>query len=92
MYVMNITNGYDSFTSCTNNENDDINIIIKNLLLSIPSSIIFLSLLGLIIWSIIKPLIIGLVFIPDSSSSLCYLWPQQRRKSLFSKKFKFKFY
>ena len=29
MYVMNITGDYDSFTNCTDNENDDKNIILK---------------------------------------------------------------
>ena len=40
MYVFNKTDDYDSFTNCTIDENEDINIIIKYLLLSIPSSIL----------------------------------------------------
>ena len=36
MCVMKKTNDYDSFTNCTENENDDIIIIVKCLLLSIP--------------------------------------------------------
>ena len=32
MYVMNITDEYDSFMNCTDNEIDDINVILKHLL------------------------------------------------------------
>ena len=46
---------FDSFNFCTDNENEDINIIIKYLLPSIPGSVLLLSLLGIIIWTIIKP-------------------------------------
>ena len=35
-----ITDDSDSFTICTGNENKDINIIIKNLLLPIPGSVL----------------------------------------------------
>ena len=59
MYVLNITDEYDIFIKCTNNENNDINIIIQYLLPSIPSSLLLLSLIGLIIWSMLKPLING---------------------------------
>ena len=59
MFVLNITDDYDSFTNCTNNENDDIYINMKFLLLSIAGSIILLSCIGLIIWTMIKSSIIG---------------------------------
>ena len=52
MNVTNITNDYDNISSisnCTNNENDDMNIIFKYLLFSIPSIIL--------LFSLIKPLI-----------------------------------
>ena len=52
MYVMNITNDYDSCSICTDNENVDINIIIKYSAFTIPSSIL-LSLISLIICSMI---------------------------------------
>ena len=55
MYVRNITDDY--LTNCTNNENEDINIIIKYLLLSIPSGVILLCVISLNIWTILKPLI-----------------------------------
>ena len=50
---------YDNitFTNCTNNENKDLNIIFKYLLLSIPSSILLFSLIFLMIYTLIKPLI-----------------------------------
>ena len=66
---MNITEDYDNITSsdftdydnitlnnCTNNENEDLNIIFKSLLLSIPSSILFFSLISLMVYTLIKPL------------------------------------
>ena len=42
MYVLKITDDYDKFTKCTDNEIEDIIITIKHLLLSIPSSVILL--------------------------------------------------
>ena len=56
----NITNDYDNISSisnCTNNENDDMNVIFKYLLLSIPSSILLFSLISLMVYTLIKPLI-----------------------------------
>ena len=44
MYVLNITDEYDSFLDCTDNENDDISVIVKYLLLSIPESNYYLLL------------------------------------------------
>ena len=41
--MLNITDDYDSFTNYTDNGNDDINIILKYLLLSNPGSVLFLS-------------------------------------------------
>ena len=56
----NITNDYDNISSisnCTKNQNEDLNIIFKYLLLSIPSSILLFSLISLMIYTLIKPLI-----------------------------------
>ena len=56
----NITNDYDNISSisnCTNTENEDMNIIFKYLLLSIPSSILLFSIISLMIYTLIKPLI-----------------------------------
>ena len=36
MYVMNDTDDYNSFIDCTNIDKEDLKIIFKNLLLSIP--------------------------------------------------------
>ena len=58
MYVTNITDDYDNitFTNCTNSENEDMNIIFKYLLLSIPTIILLFSLIVLMIYTLIKPL------------------------------------
>ena len=53
---MNMAIDYDSFTNFTANENDDKKIIIKYLLSSISSSLLLLSLIGPMIWSLMKPL------------------------------------
>ena len=62
MNVTNFTEDYDydnisSISNCTNNENEDMNIIFKYLLLSIPSSILLFSLISLMVYTLIKPLI-----------------------------------
>ena len=60
MNVTNITEDYDNISSisnCTKNENGDMSIIFKYLLLSIPSSILLFSLLSLMVYTLIKPLI-----------------------------------
>ena len=49
------SHGYNSFTICTNNDNEDINIIVKYLLLSIPSSIFLLSVDSLNLWTMSQP-------------------------------------
>ena len=52
----NITNDYDNISSisnCTNIENEDMNIIFKYLLLSIPSSILLFSIISLMIYTFI---------------------------------------
>ena len=56
---LNTINDYDNntFTNCTNIENEDLNIIFKYLLLSIPSSILLFSLISLMVYTLIKPLI-----------------------------------
>ena len=45
MYITNITDDYDdiTFTSWSNIENEDLNIIFKYLVLSVPSSILLFS-------------------------------------------------
>ena len=50
MYIGFITDDYDSFIVCTDNEEEDINIFVKFLLLSIPTGVLLLSLVSLIIW------------------------------------------
>ena len=59
MKVMNITEDYDNitFTNCTSNVTEDMNIIFNYLLLSIPSSILLCSLISLMVYTLIKPLI-----------------------------------
>ena len=67
MYVTNISDGYDnitssnytdydniSFANCTNDEND-FDIIIPTLLLTIPCGLSFLCLMSLMIYTLIKP-------------------------------------
>ena len=58
MYVLNITEGYDNITltNCTDNENN-IDIHIPTLLITIPCGVSFLCLLSLMLYSLIKPLI-----------------------------------
>ena len=46
---MNITDKYDSFIHCEDNKNKDIDIIIKNLLLSIRGSLFLVHLFGLVV-------------------------------------------
>ena len=53
-FVLNVNNDIDLVINCTDNKNEDINIIIKDLLLSIPSSVFLLCLMRLIIWTILK--------------------------------------
>ena len=57
MYITSIRDDYDNttFTNCTNNENENNNIIFKYLLLSLPSSILLFFLISLIIYTLIKP-------------------------------------
>ena len=43
----------------TDNENELINIIVKYLLLSIPGGVLSLCFIGLVIWTVIKPLMRG---------------------------------
>ena len=64
MYIANVTNDDDNFTDydnitctiCINTENEDANIIFNFSLLSIPSSIILLTLISLLAHTLIKPL------------------------------------
>ena len=57
MYVTNFTDDYDNitFTNCTNNENN-IDIILPTLLLTILCGLSFLFLMSLMVYTIIKPL------------------------------------
>ena len=68
MYIPNLTNDYDKFTSsniavydkmtltnCTNNENN-IDIIIPSLILTIPCDVSFLCFMSLMVYTLIKPL------------------------------------
>ena len=70
MSITNVTNEYDNitssnytdydnitFTNSTNNENEDMSIIFKYLLLSSPSSILLFSLISLVVYTLIKPLL-----------------------------------
>ena len=59
MNVLNETTEYniiDRATQILDNENDNINITLKLLLLSIPCGVLLLSLIGLIIPTMFKPL------------------------------------
>ena len=84
--MMNSTNDYDISTSCTDNENNDIKISIKFLLLSIPGSVLLLPLIGLLLYTTLKPLLTinGENSIPNSSNSL-NLYGTQRmwQKTIF---------
>ena len=78
--VMDITDDYDSFINCTNHQNEDIDIIIKFILLSFPSGVLLLSLIVLILYTTLKPLVTKKnfgVFIPSASKSL-YQYQTQR--------------
>ena len=54
MYALKITDDDDDFTNCTDNENEDSNIIFKNLLLSRTSSLLLPCLRGLKIRTMVK--------------------------------------
>ena len=55
MYLLTITDEYnDNFKLCTDKENDHININIKYLLLTVPSSVLLLSIISLNIWTSLK--------------------------------------
>ena len=62
MYVTTITDDYDNTTdlnftnNCTSNENN-IDIILPILLLTIPYGLSFLCLMSLMVYTLIKPLI-----------------------------------
>ena len=58
--MLNITDDYDTFNNCTqsvDNENNVINIILKLLLLLMPSGLLLISLISLIIYTTLKPLL-----------------------------------
>ena len=46
-----------NITNVTDYDNDDIDIIIQALKLSIPSGILFICLISLIVYTLIKPLL-----------------------------------
>ena len=55
MYAVNIPYDYEGFTKNTqiiDDENHNINIILKHLFSSIPGGVLYLSLIGLISWTI----------------------------------------
>ena len=67
MYITNVTNDYDNITSghytdydnsalsnCRNNENN-IDIIVPSLLLTLPCGLSFLCLISLMVYTLIKP-------------------------------------
>ena len=56
MCITKIRDDYDSFINYTKNENEDVYIKNKYFPLSIPSSLLFLCLISLFIWTILKPL------------------------------------
>ena len=60
MFITNITQDYDNitFTNCTNNENN-IDIVIPTLLLTIPCSLSFFCLMNLKVYTKNKPLFIN---------------------------------
>ena len=60
----------NSFISCTNNEKEDKNTIVKFLLLSNPSIILLLYLIDLLLYTLIKPLLNEEVLMPTTPSSL----------------------
>ena len=59
MKITNVTDDYDYMilTNCTNTEIEDIIIIFEYLLLSLPSSILLFSLVALMVYILIKPLL-----------------------------------
>ena len=56
MFLLIITDDYDSSINCTDKENDDNNFNPKYIPLSIPGGILLLSLLGVIIYTNPEPL------------------------------------
>ena len=65
MYIANVTIDYDNitdyynitFTKFTNSVNEDFNIVFKYLLLSLPGSLLILSLTNLMVYTLLKTLI-----------------------------------
>ena len=57
MCVLILTIDYVSSVNCTDYENENVIIIIKLLLLSVPSGVLLLSLTSLIIWTTLQPLL-----------------------------------
>ena len=56
MYVTNIPDDYDKFTNNCNNNEITIDIIIPRILLTIPCGLLFLCLMSLMVYTLIKPL------------------------------------
>ena len=59
MKNLNITDYYvsgNNIIQITDGENDNKNINLKPLLLSIPGGVLILPLIGLMIWTLVKPL------------------------------------
>ena len=58
MYVLNITDDFNNINNCTDNGKEDINIIIKDFVLSLLANLLFFSLMGLVKYTTFEPLII----------------------------------
>ena len=57
MYALNSTDDYGNSINCTDNENNNFFIIIKHLFLSIPAYMLSCSIKGLVLYTMIEPLI-----------------------------------
>ena len=57
MFILNTTNEYDSFTSCTENENDDTTTILKKLILSIPGGVLILCFINVKLYTALRHLL-----------------------------------
>ena len=69
MYVLNIPDDYDSFTNCTDNENDDFNVI-RNSFISINlGGALLISLISLIKWTTLTTLTTTLKWINFNTHS-----------------------
>ena len=98
MYVTNnTTNDYDIITdydNCTNNE-DNFDVIIPTLLLTIPCGQSFLCLMSMMVYTLIKPLFNNKereAFISSTSCSLYHYWFKLQWQKCMFIKFNFKYF